>query len=290
VVRILRPTSFAQATRYARDHGDEALLISGGTALVLMMKNRLVAPDYLIDLGSLRESEFRGVRATDDHVVIGAGTSLADVAADAEVARYARSLAQACAAVGNTRVRNVATLGGNVVESDYASDPPAALVSLDAQCTVVGPDGDRTVAVADIITGYYETSLEPGEVVTSIRVPRMYQDHYQRYLRFNNRTATDRPCFGVALRLAADRGQISSACIVLGGVGATPHRVAASAELVGERLEQLDASAFARRALRDLDPINDSRATAVYRKEVAIVWLSRMLTDAAHQRRLRSAP
>src|SRR5690606_39019414 len=160
-------------------------VVSGGTALVLMMRQGLVTPQSLVALW--RIPGLAGITRAGDVLRIGATTTLAEVAASPLVRSVAPSLAHACSVVGNPRIRNVATLGGNLAEADYASDPPAALASLGARCHATGPDGTREIPVRDLVTGFYETVLDHAELITHVDVPIAGPGRRATYLKFRTR-------------------------------------------------------------------------------------------------------
>lgn len=279
--RTVRPQSLAEAAALLVAEGEDALLVSGGTATVLMLRNGFVDPAVLVGLWQVRDDGFRAVSLDGGNLRIGGGVSLAEVASHPLVRDNAPALATACSSVGNIRVRNAATLGGNIAEADYASDPPAALVALDAMCETTG-SVTRTRPVGEVITGYYETSLAVGELISAVIVPARSRPGHQSYSRFESRTSADRPCVGVAMRLSVRGGRVSDARLVLGGVTAVPHVVEAAALLVGMDLRRLDPELFARRAIDGLRPIGDERASSAYRWQMAAVHVERALREAMH--------
>lgn len=279
----IAPRRLADVSRALLDHGEEALLMGGGTATVLMLKQGMVSAEHLVSLRRVADEEFHAVRVIDGHLHIGAGVTLSEVSVHELVRRHAPALSAACAVVGNVRVRNMATLGGVIAESDYASDPPAALVSLDAECLVHNSGETRPVTVEDVQTGYYETSLEPGDVIASVRVPVGPGRHHQAYGRLTSRTANDRPCTGVALRLALDEGRVSAAAVVVGGVAPTPVRLPGARQLVGASLRIVEPRMMAERLVRGLRPLGDERASGDYRRHLTAVLIGRLLDEARHE-------
>jgi aerobic carbon-monoxide dehydrogenase medium subunit len=280
--RFVEPTSVAEASAVLAADAWGARAIAGGTALVLMMRQGLANPDTLVSLGRLPELTGIGPEGPD-LLRIGARTTLTDVAASPLVRRAAPSLAYACSRVGNVRVRNVATLGGNVAEADYASDPPAVLVALDASCRVTGPAGTRTVPVRDLVAGFYTTTLEPGEIVTDVLVPGPgpvdRRSSYQKYL---SRSSEDRPCVGVAATADLAGGEVTRLTVVVGAVAGVPQRrdeIAVRA--VGTRLEPDVRADIARAYAAAIDPMEDGRGSAWYRTRMIEVFVRRALDDLA---------
>ncbi len=162
--------SAAHALELLATFGDDAKLLAGGHSLLPMMKLRLAVPAALIDIG--RVGELAGIRSDGDDLVIGATTRHADVARSGLVQSEAPLLAHSAAQVGDPQIRHRGTIGGSLAHADPAADLPMALVALGGSVEVMGPGGIRTVAAGDFFTGFFETSLEPGELLSAVRVPR----------------------------------------------------------------------------------------------------------------------
>src|SRR5918992_976161 len=176
------------------------------------------------------------------------------------------ALANACSHVGNVRVRNVATLGGNLAEADYASDPPTVLACLGATCTVQGTSGQRTAPVRQLIADFYTTTLDRDEVITDIFVPRPAADERSLYLRYLSRSSEDRPCVGVAVRARiSPDGSLAMLDIAVGAVAATPQLHSEVTEAVlGRRLDARLADQVAEGYAGAVEPLDDVRSTGWY--------------------------
>ena len=284
----MSPTSFAEPTTVqeacALLAGDEwgTKAIAGGTAVVLMLRQGLIAPDSLVSLS--RIPDLGGIDQSDGMIRIGAATTLAEVAASDVVRGLAPSLATACSVVGNPRIRNVATLGGNLAEADYASDPPATLASLGARCVVEGQGGTRTVAVVDLITGFYETVLDHAEIITAIEVPAPSEGRRAVYLKYRSRSSEDRACVGVAARVDLVDNEVSDVDVVVAAVASTLQRVPdALAPMVGSRLDERGAREVARGYADAIDPMDDARGSAWYRRKTIEVFVRRALQELADE-------
>jgi carbon-monoxide dehydrogenase medium subunit len=279
--QFLTPTTVAEASAMLAADPWGAKAISGGTALVLMARQGLIAPETLVNLAGL--DAMRGIEQRDDALRIGALTTLTDVASSSLVRRLAPSLAYACSRVGNVRVRNVATLGGNMAEADYASDPPSVLNSLEAECVVQGPDGQRAVPVRELIVGFFETTLEPGEVVTDIVVPLPAGvERSSIYHKYISRSSEDRPCVGVAASADMAGGRVARLAVTVGAVSSVPQRFDAIAQLaVGTRLEPEVRTQIAEQYADAVRAMDDARGSAWYRKQMAEVFVRRALDDLA---------
>jgi carbon-monoxide dehydrogenase medium subunit len=177
----------AESARHALDllarHGDDAKVLAGGHSLLPMMKLRLAVPSVVIDIG--RVGELAGIRADGDDLVIGATTCHADVAASGLVRSQTPLLAYAAAQVGDPQIRHRGTIGGSLAHADPAADLPMALVALGGSMEIAGPGGQRTVSADDFFAGFFETSLEPDELLTAVRVPRRPGPDwgYQKFVR-----------------------------------------------------------------------------------------------------------
>ena len=253
--------SVAGAIDLLAEHGEDAKVLAGGHSLLPMMKLRLATPEVLIDIG--RIEELRGITADGSDLVIGAGTRHGELAASALVAELAPLLAYAAAQVGDPQIRHRGTIGGSLAHGDPAADLPMALVALGGSVVLAGPDGTRTVSADDFFTGYFETALDPGELLTQVRVPAAPGRPWG-YQKFTRR-ANDWAIVGVA---AAD-GRIA-----LANMGPVPMRaLAAEAALAGGASPDQAAQA----AAEGTSPGADIHADRAYREHLARVLTRRAL-------------
>lgn len=270
------PKTVREASLALAEHPWEAKAIAGGTTVVLMMQQGLLAPKVLVDLRGLKE--LRGISQEGDALRIGAITTLRDVAQSAIVRTHFPSLAQAAANVASVRIRNVATLGGNLAEADYASDPPSVLVSLGAWCRVQGPEARRKINVADLITGFYTTALQPEEVITDVLIPLPEGDQRTVYLKYRSRSSEDRPCVGVAARGLFDQGIVTKLDVVVGAVAPTPQRFPElTGSVTGAELDAPHIDEIAAGYREAIEPLNDLRGSSWYRGQMIEVFTRRAL-------------
>lgn len=276
-MEFIRAESAGHASQLLGRDPDATKVIAGGTGLVLMMKQRLVAPERLVAIDHL--PQLTGVTVDDGVIRVGGCTRLSDVARHPTVAAELPSLRHALAVVGNVRIRNVATIGGNLVEADYASDPPPVLLSLGAVARVEGTNGVRQVPIDELITGFYATSLAPDELVTAVEVPRR-QRRFSVYEKFRTRSSEDRPCVGVAATVELDPdGAISRLSVAVGAVGPRPQTVPDVTETL--RGQVLDASVIEHLAdsyADRLETMDDHRGSSWYRTRMVRVLVARVLT------------
>jgi carbon-monoxide dehydrogenase medium subunit len=275
----VRPSTVDEAVAAVAAAGDEGKVLAGGQSLLPVLRLRLAYPSTVVDLGAL--SELRGVRDDGDTIVIGAMTTHHEVMHDPLVAEHAPLIAQAAATVGDRQVRHLGTFGGALAHADPAGDLPTVALTLDASMHVRGPGGSRTVAAADFFVDYLTTSLQPGEIVTEISVPKLgagWGTHYEKF----NLVAQAWAIVGVAAAVQRENGSIAQARVGLTHMGATPLRASA----VEQALAGAGASADAVRvasahAPEGTHPPSDLAGHADYRNHLATVLTGRAVSVAA---------
>jgi aerobic carbon-monoxide dehydrogenase medium subunit len=275
---LAEPESLSEALdAFARLDG-EARLIAGGTALVPMIRLGLVKPERLISLhrlaalGEIRLDERAGLE-------LGAMATHAAIERSPLVRAGWPLLAEAVHRVATAAIRTSGTIGGNLAYAESASDPAPALLCLEAEVRVAGLGGRRSVPIGGFFRGFYEAALEPGEIVTSVRVPPPPLGARSGYVKFTSRSAEDRPLIGVAALVVLDaRGRCTEARIGLGGAAPTPIRARrAEAALRGEVLSDAAVRAAAEDAARESEPLSDLMGSADYRRAMIRVWVRRLL-------------
>ncbi len=280
-LELLRPSSLEQAVESLRALGERARPLGGGTALVLLLGQGLLSLDSLVDLRRiprLDEIEHEpgiGLR-------LGALVTHRAVERSPLVRARLPFLTEVFHHVANVRVRNQATVGGVLAEADYASDPPAALIALNARVRVTGPDGERELPVAELLRGWYETSLASGEIIHEVLIPDSEAGTRFAYRRFVSRSTQDRPCANVAIALRASGDRCAELRVVVGAVAATPQRfpdVEALAQ--GEKLSEAVVGQIAQAYAARIEPLSDARGSAWYRRQVVEVLLRRTLLEVA---------
>ncbi len=254
-------------------HGEEAKILAGGQSLLPFMKLRLATPSVLVDIGRLPGLD--GVREEGDRIAIGALARHADVAHDDLVKQHCPLLAKAAGEVGDPQVRHMGTVGGSVAHGDPASDIPTVLTCLDAELVVLGSSGERTIPAGEFFHGAFETGLEPDELLTEIRVPKL-SDVGWSYLKFHPR-AQDWAIVGVAVVVERSNGDVTRAAVSLTNMGQTPLRATAVEQaLVGGE----DFAAASQFAAEGTNPVSDPFASAEYRRYLAPVLVRRALEEA----------
>ena len=266
----VRAGSAAEAISLIGQHGDEAKFLAGGHSLLPLMKLRLASPSVLVDIG--RVSDLNYIRDAGDHIAIGALTRHMDVETSAVLKEHVPLLAHAAGYVGDPQVRHRGTLGGTIAHADPASDLPATTLALGATYVVQGPNGTREIAATDFYQGFLESALEPDEMLTEIRVPKMGGAGWS-FQKFNRR-AQDWAIVGVA----AWRGNGSSG-VALVNMGSTPILAGSVSAALAGGASVADAAQL---AADDAEPQADLNASTEYRTHLAKVLVRRALEEASH--------
>jgi carbon-monoxide dehydrogenase medium subunit len=271
------------------DHfGQEGKAVAGATAVVLLLRQRLIAPRALVSLGKL--PGLRDIRGVNGSLHLGALATHREVELSPLVRQHLPVLAHTFGKVANVRVRNAATVGGVLAEADYASDPPALLLALDAVVEVRGPGRERVIPVGEFIRGFYETALEPGEIVTGVRVPLPPAGTGALYEKYITRSSEDRPCLGVAAIASLDpaSGRCTDLRVAVGAASETPRRVAEAEALARDQeLTEDVARAIAEQYANSVDTLDDFRGSSWYRTEMLRVWVRRCILQARDAARSR---
>jgi carbon-monoxide dehydrogenase medium subunit len=264
----VRAESAEEAISLVGQHGDEAKFIAGGHSLLPMMKLRLAQPSVLIDIGRLGDLSY--IRDEGDHVAIGAMTRHMDVETSDLLREHVPLLAHAASHVGDPQVRHRGTLGGTIAHADPASDLPATTLALGATYVAQGPNGTREIAASDFYRTFFESALEPDEILTEVRVPKMNGAGWN-FQKFNRR-AQDWAIVGVAAWRNGDQAGVG-----LVNMGATPILATSVAAAIASGASVADA---AEQAAAEADPQADLNASVEYRQHLARV-LTRRALDAA---------
>jgi carbon-monoxide dehydrogenase medium subunit len=273
-----RAESVDGAVQLLEQHGEDAKLIAGGHSLLPLMRLRLARPSVLVDIDRL--SDLAYVREDGDSVEVGSLSRMQDLTEDPVLVQHNPLLAYVCGQVGDPQVRHRGTIGGSVAHGDPASDPPTALLALDAQLVLHGSGGDRTVAAGDFFKGLFETAIQPTEVLTAIRVPKLAPGTGWSYQKFHRR-AIDWAVVGVAAIVERNNGGISRAAVGLTSMGMTPLRAAGvESALAGADASPDVLAAAADHAADDTSPPTDTNGSEEYRRELAKVLTRRALEEA----------
>lgn len=277
---LLEPRSLREAIGLLDPDDATVRPISGGTAVMLMMKAGVLRPRRLVSLRAI-DGGLAGVGpGSNGELRIGAMTPLADLERSSAVRGGWPVIAQTLRTLSNVRVRNVATIGGHLAHGDPHQDLPPVLSALGARVIVAGPQGERTVPVEGLITGYYETVLARDELITAVDVPPLGKKR-AAYLKCTTRSADDWPALGMAVAIETEGDGIRTASVVIGAATDRPTRlVAAEGVLRGARADDATLSRAGDAAADELAIVGDARGSAAYKKQLARVYLRRALRAA----------
>jgi carbon-monoxide dehydrogenase medium subunit len=275
----VRPESLGEALAALAGGGEDAKVIAGGQSLLPLLRLRLAYPDLLVDLS--RVDELRGVTDAGDALVIGAATTHYQLVTDPLIAEYCGLLAEATRTVADPAIRHRGTLGGALAHADPAGDLPAVALALDVTLISRGPGGEREIPAADFFTDYLTTSLEPGEILTAIRIPKLGPGWGYRYEKFH-RTAQSWATVGVAALARRANGSVAEVRIGLTNMGPVPVRaLAAEDAAAGVPADREALRAAADHAADGTEPPGDLHGAPDYRRHLARVLTGRALAAAA---------
>ncbi|HEU4567294.1 MAG TPA: xanthine dehydrogenase family protein subunit M [Marmoricola sp.] len=274
----LAPTSLEEALSALSEHGDDAKIIAGGQSLLPVLRMRLNAPEFVIDLG--RIDSLRGVREDGDAIVIGAMTTHAEVGTNELVAQHAALISQAVVHLADPQVRHRGTFGGALAHADPAGDLGGPALALGAEFVITGPGGNRTVAADDFFEDLFTTAIGDDEILTEVRIPKHtgWGAHYEKFVR----VAHQWPIVAVGATVRMDGSTIAEARIGLTNMGSTPLRARATEEaLAGQPATEDAVRRAAESAAEGTNPPSDLNGAADYRRHLATVLTRRAVLAAA---------
>jgi aerobic carbon-monoxide dehydrogenase medium subunit len=264
--RYHRPAGIDETVGLLDGLGQDAKLLAGGQSLMPMLNMRLAAPEHVVDINRVRD--FPGLSVNGDTVEIGALVRQREAEIADEVHRACPLLGQALGEVGHRPIRSRGTVVGSIVHADPAAELPAVFMLLDGRVYASGPHGRREISCADFYTGYFDTSLEPDELVTAVRVRRVRVGEGTAFVELARRHGDFAIC-AVAATADAD-----SARVALAGVDARPRVFDVSGLLDGDGDDALDAVADG------IEPEGDIHASADYRRHLARELVRRAVAAA----------
>ncbi|MPZ13687.1 MAG: hypothetical protein GEU73_04575 [Chloroflexi bacterium] len=281
--RVLHPTTVAEASAELARLGDEAVVYAGGAELLLLMRNGLIKPDYLVNIKRIPELD--GISVEDGEVRIGTAVTHRRMETDPVVRIRLPALTEAERHVGNIRVRNQGTLGGNLCFADPHADPGTALLVYDATVELWGPSGGRRLPLQQFLVGTYDTALEPGELLTEVRVPPLAEGWRAAFLRIER---FYRPTANVAAAVSIKDGQLEGVRLAAGCVGPNAMRLLELEDQVrGSTITE--AVALVRESkpylTEKLEPVGDVLGSAPYKVHITSVLLTRALEQVVARAR-----
>jgi carbon-monoxide dehydrogenase medium subunit len=270
------PSTLDEALTLLDEHQDDGRPMAGGTALVVLMKQSLVDADHIISLG--RVPGLSGIRQETDGLHIGGLTRHREVETSPLVKQHAPLLADVYSHVATVRIRNVATVGGGIAHADPAQDPPPGLIALNASIKLVSKNGERTLPITDVFQDYYETAIQPGELLTEVIIPALPASAKTAYLKFLPRTADDYATVAVAARGEVQDGVVRNLRVALAAAASTPvHATAVEQALEGQQATPDNIRRAAQAVADEVDPLDDFRGSPDYKRDMAVVFTRRAL-------------
>ena len=277
------PTSLAEAVELGTRFGDDGRYLAGGTDLLVQMRRGRIAPPHVVSLQRTRGLD--GV-AVNGHIRLGAGVTHRTIERAPAFAGRLRALVEGAEVIGGHQVRNVATVGGNIVNASPAADLVAVLLALDGVVTLAGAGGERDLPLQRFLSGPGTTKRRPGELLLAVTMPSLPRDSATAFLKAGRRKAMEISIVCVAARLTLDasRERCLDARIALGAVAPTTRRAhAAERALAGEPATAPTFRRAAELALEACDPIGDVRASARFRRQLVVTLVERALARCAER-------
>ena len=273
-----RPADVHEACGLLATLGPRARLVAGGTAVAILLKEGLLDVDHLIGLERVGLAD---VQWRDGALTIGALATHQALAEHPVVHARLPILAEVLGQVANRRVRNVATLGGNLCWAEAASDPPGLFMALGARATVMSARGRREIAVSELFLDYFTTSLEQDEVLTEVTVPAPPAGTGIAYVKFTPQSKADKPVLAVTALAGRTGSRCTRAAVVVGAAGPVPLSLPdVDATLVEGEMDEAGVAQVAARYAEVAQPVSDTRGSEGYKRRMIRVLVRRALGQA----------
>lgn len=275
----LEPKTLDEASRLIKENRG-AKILAGGASLMVLIKNRLITPSFLVNLktisglGEIHFDEKEGLR-------IGTLTRHRDIQRSKMIERYAPILIEAASKIATPAIRNMGTIGGNICHAEPSADFPPSLIAMEARLRIVSSEGERTIPIEGFFLDFYESVLSEDEILIEIQIPPLPKRSGATYIKLDKVT-NSMAIVGVASVISLDeQGKCIFAGLGLGGVGPTPIKVIKAKEiLLGEKIGPSHIDKLAKEAQKASDPVTDIYASAEYRREMVYVLTQRALWEA----------
>ena len=275
----LEPATLNEVFSLLEKHGDDARVIAGGTSLIIWMRQRLLMPKLVIGLGRIPDFDTITFDPRDG-LRIGAGARHRDVELSPAIKQHYPLLHETFRKVAQPRIRNMGTIGGNLAGGDPLTDPGASLMALDAELTLTSSNKSRTMPLEEFFVDYYQTALESGELLTEIRVPPPQRPGWS-HIKFTPRSVEDFATVGVAMTLRAQAGSCEDVRLALNSVASTIVRAKRAEDVLrGKRLADVVLREAGEIAATEVDPMDDNRGSADYKRDLVKVLVRRAAEQA----------
>lgn len=273
-----RPKTVGAVLDLLEQLGEEARPLAGGHSLIPLMKTRLAAPDHLVDLSAVEG--LKGISEADGIITIGAMTTQAEMIASELLAQRLPIIRETAHVIADPQIRYKGTLGGNCANGDPGNDMPALMQCLDAAYELTGKAGPRYVAARDFYHGAYDTALEPGEILTAVKIPAPPAGHGYAYEKLKRKVG-DYATAAAAVLITMSGDTCTSASIGLTNVSETPlYAEAAGKLLTGTTLDAATVARAVAAAEAITNPASDMRGPSEYRTKMAGIMMRRALERA----------
>jgi aerobic carbon-monoxide dehydrogenase medium subunit len=273
-----RPRALDEALGLLAQYGEDARVVAGGHSLIPMMKLRLARPERLIDLQDL--AELRGIESAPDALVIGAMTTQHELIGSELLAEKCPIIRETALEIADPQVRYCGTLGGNLANGDPGNDMPAVMLALYATYRLRRLGGEREIAAREFYRGMFSTALQPGEILTSVRVPLPPAGHGYAYLKQKRKTG-DYATAAAAALLTMSGATCTTAAIALTNVGDTPLLAESAADaVIGTGIDEAAIARAVDRAKAITNPAADGHGPAAFRTHLAGIMVRRALLRA----------
>lgn len=283
--QLFAPSSIEDACSLLSGYGSEAVLLAGGTDLLVKMKQRKIVPSYIINLKNISGLD-QITYNEKDGLRIGALATIQSLKNSIVVKRHCKILAQAAGVESSVQIRNLATIGGNIANASPAADAPLALVSLRASLEIVSSAGEREIPIEGFFTGPGKTGLQPGEIIREIHVPALPPRSGGAYLKHAIRR-TDIAIVSTAVLVTLADDLCADIRIALGSVAPTAFRAkGAEGLLKGKKITADLAEQAAHAAMEESRPIDDIRGYAEHRKRIIVMLTNQAIMEAVRDARL----
>jgi CO/xanthine dehydrogenase FAD-binding subunit len=276
---LVIPETLDEALAALAEGNGAAQALAGGTNMIVDMRARRATPARLVGLGKIEA--LRGIRIADGRVTLGARTTMSEILHHPGLAEHAPSLVAQARVFGGQMVRNAATVGGNICSGSPAADVVPPLLALDAEVTLASRGGTRVVPLHEFFLGYKEDARAPGELMTAIAWDLPPENSSNHFYKLALRKGDAITVVGIAVALTVEAGACTRARIALGAVAPVVKRATAAEDMLsGQALTPALIDAAARQAVEDVDPIDDVRASAGYRRHTVHALTRRLVTRA----------
>jgi carbon-monoxide dehydrogenase medium subunit len=246
---------------------------------MLLMRAELLHPQALISVRGL--PGMRGIALGEGHIRIGAAMTHAEIAASPDLKKLMPSVSETFDHVATRRIRNVATVGGNLAHANPHQDPPVTLTAFDATVIVRGPKGERRIRLGDLFVDFFQTSMAPDEILTAVEIPVPVQGAGTAFLKYLPRSADDYATVNVAVVLTREGSRVEKARIAIGSMGSTVICSAEAESMIAGRIpDQARLDEVSKAALRTADPELDSRGSPEYKRRIAPIIVRRAIEAA----------